>query len=307
MRRLDTKGLVATRFGLWHNAYVCGGPHQALVDRVNAIRSGEGGNSQPPTLDPHLEEVMTALASHAPKWEYFFPLTYSMTSAVTEMYIMFEGETLGWVRYSLHDEEYNFDNKVMSAKRERGQYSRTKSAAKVVSELKKHTRPSTIEERMHASMKRGASLVTSSMYRNAREHRNRRDGVLAEISEQLFANWETVVPLLDVGGTLVERGRAVVAAEEEYDRELALYNAGNKALLTVLVEGNYFLLKRERDDTYKRVAREDAPEEVRTSLGLLRLSPVEEYVSGVGARHSDNEFTIIFESELEDGTTNTPS
>ena len=99
MKKLDMRDKVSTRLNGEHNTYLCGGPSLHIVDLINNIKSGSSDpNAEPPFIMPQLVPVVRELASYAPQWQYFFPITYPGANKLNEMYIISEGETIGWVQ-----------------------------------------------------------------------------------------------------------------------------------------------------------------------------------------------------------------
>jgi hypothetical protein len=300
MKKLDLKDMVFTRFSGEHNTYLCGGPNQGVVDRINDIKSGATDpTSEPPAILPQLEPIIRELASYAPQWQYFFPIAFSKADKVNEMYIMFEGETIGWVQYDYHyQNEYLYDSRSLSIKRERGYASRTKKADKLVSALKKNVRARTADERLVETVKAGVSGVKQALYKNSNAYTSRRTAFFTEASDKLLDNWERVADMVGISSTLQDVGLELRAGRAEYVEGLGISKNVEAKTAAVLVDGNRFLIKRFADTTYKSMQREEAPETVRTALGILKLCQPEEYIAGFGIRHTDDTFTIIFEGDL---------
>ena len=296
MKKLDLKGMVFTRFSGEHNTYLCGGPNQDVVDYINKIKSGA---SDPPAIHPQLEPIIRELASYAPQWQYFFPTTYSWANKLNEIYIMSEGETIGWVRYDYyHQEEYLYDSRLLSSKRERGYASRTKKADKLVSALKKNVRARTADERLVETVKVGVGAVKQALHKNSFAYTRRRDVLFADIADRLLDNWEQVADITGIPPAGRDAGLELRASRAEYVEGLGINKNVEAKTAAVLVDGNRFLIRRSADTTYKSMQREEAPEAVRTALGILKLCQLEEYIAGFGIRHTDDTFTIIHEGDL---------
>jgi hypothetical protein len=300
MKKLDLRSMVFTRFSGEHNAYLCGGPFQAIVDFINNIKSGASDpDSQAPFIIPQLEPIIRELASYAPQWQYFFPITYTGANKVNEMYIMFEGETIGWVQYdNSYSQDYLYDSRSLSNKRERGFCSRTKKADKLIAVLKKNVRARTVDERLAEIIITGTSAVQTATYKASNKYTSRRDGLFKDISEKLLANWEQVADIAGIPPEGRDIGLELLAGQAEYEESVRIGSAVQAKTAAVLVDGNRFLIKRFADTTYKSMQREEAPEAVRTALGILKLCEVDMYVAGFGMRHTDDTFTIIHEGKL---------
>jgi hypothetical protein len=298
MNKLDLKDKVFTRFSGEHNTYLCGGPHQGVVDRINKIKSGA---SDPPAIHPQLEPIIRELASYAPQWQYFFPTTYSWANKLNEIYIMSEGETIGWVRHDYHsqeEEEYLYDSRLLSNKRQRGYTSRTKNVDKLVAVLKKNVRARTADERLVETVKVGVGAVEQALHKNSFAYTRRRDVLFADIADRLLDNWEQVADITGIPPAGRDAGLELRASRAEYVEGLGINKNVEAKTAAVLVDGNRFLIRRSADTTYKNMQREEAPEAVLTALGILKLCQPEEYVAGFGIRHTDDTFTIIHEGDL---------
>jgi hypothetical protein len=300
MKKLDMRDKVSTRLNGEHNTYLCGGPNQSVVQLINDIKSGSSDpNAEPPSIMPQLVPVVRELASYAPQWQYFFPITFSGANKLNEMYIISEGETIGWVQYdNSYSQDYLYDSRSLTAKRERGNCSRTKKADKLIAALKKNVRARTVDERLVEVSSKGLSAVQNAIYRSSNTYRARRDGLFGDVATNLLANWEQVADVAGMPPAARDIGLELFAGQAEHMEGIRLSGTMEANTVAVLVDGNRFLVRRYEDKTYKTMQREEAPEAVRTALGILKMCPPEEYVAGFGMRHTDDTFTIIYEGDL---------
>jgi hypothetical protein len=300
MKNLDMRTQVFTRLNGEHNTYLCGGPNQSVVDLINNIKSGSSDpNAEPPFIMPQLVPVVRELASYAPQWQYFFPIIYSGANKLNEMYIISEGESIGWVQYdNSYSQDYLYDSRSLSNKRERGFCSRTKNATKLIAVLKKNVRARTVDERLAEVINKGTNAVQTATYKSSNTYTSRRRALFDDISTNLLANWEQVADIAGISSAGRDIGLELLAGRAEYEESVRIGSAVQAKTAAVLVDGNRFLVKRFADITYKSMQREEAPEAVRTALGILKLCQPEEYVAGFGIRHTDDTFTIIHEGAL---------
>jgi hypothetical protein len=295
MDKLDLKGMVFTRFSGEHNTYLCGGPNQEVVDFINKIKSGA---SDPPTIIPQLEPIIRELASYAPQWQYVFHITYSRANTVNGMYIMSEGATIGWVQYDYYKNAYLYDSRSLANKRQRGHASRAKKADKLVAVLKKNVRALTADQRLVETAKVGVGAVKQALHKNSFAYVSRRGALFTDMADRLLDNWEQVADITGIPPAGRDAGLELRAGRAEYVEGLGISKNVEAKTATVLVDGNRFLIRRSADTTYKSMQREEAPEAVRTVLGILKLCQPEEYIAGFGIRHTDDTFTIIHEGDL---------
>jgi hypothetical protein len=251
-----------------------------------------------------LVPLIDTLVAKRPKWKFVAARRAGLTrvpdgTAIltwTFVEVYENNEKLGEIdyTYSHRDGEnkiaYCYDNHRLMDKRKRGSWTKTTKMDKAVKEILKLFRPKDTTEIVRSRMELVAGVVEHTKnfagHNFLRSYSNLRD---RHLSNFVMSNWDILVPLLE-------------KAEVPYDPNLPdHYASAEKAKamaasletdgVTILVRANDYIVVQATGDVEIKTS-EELPSEVRSKLGMLKLTEVKQYIPDIGIRCAPDTYFI---------------
>jgi len=270
----------------------------------------------PAVLAPKLAPLVDAILTQRPKWKFVARQRAGMvlqddgtnTPAFGALQVYTENdEILGELdtTYTYRGGEsqlnYTYDNERLSAKRQRGAWSKSTKLDKAVKDVLKNFRPKDTTEIVRERMALAGSVVGQTAAEAHKKFMNPYSKLNQQMTNFVMYNWDTLSPMFTEAGL-------------EFDPELPeLYAAAMKAKemgesfrpdgggVTILVRPSDYLVVRTGKDDKTDVqikAPEELPAEVRRKLGILKLTELRQYVPDMGVHCAKDTYFITGEDMM---------
>jgi hypothetical protein len=263
----------------------------------------------PAILLPKIAPFVDAIIEQRPRWKFVCRQRAGAVSQDDGTYIPAYGslqvysendELLGDLdtTYTYRNSEsqlnYCYDNQRLSAKRQRGSYTKSTKLDKAVMDVLKNFRPKNTNEIVRDKMSRVSSMVGDAVKAAHRDFMQPYSKLNQQLTHFVMYHWDTLSPMF-------------TAADIPFDPELPeLYAASMKAKVmgesltdggvTIIVRPSDYLVVRNTgvdDKTDVQIkAPEELPAEVRRKLGILKLTEVRQYVPDMGVRCENDTYFI---------------
>lgn len=186
---------------------------------------------------------------------------------------------------------YCYDNHRLSAKRQRGGWTKTSKLPKAVKEVVKSFRPRDTTEQVNKRMQAVSSIISTTHSSKWREFNLAFVNIQKQTPHFVMRYWDQLKPLFDEYGTPYSPNLPDIYSEAKGAEHLL----SDEKTLTIIVRGNEYIVVRTDggDHTSTIVTSEELSAEVRGKLGMLKLSDVKQYVPNVGIRCAEDTYFIL--------------
>jgi hypothetical protein len=264
----------------------------------------------PAVLVPKLVPFVDAILAERPKWKFVARQRQGTvikddgtnTPAYGTLQVYSENEEgLGELdtTYTYRGGEsqltYTYDNERLSAKRQRGSWTKSTKLDKAVKDVLKNFRPKNTNEIVRERI----ALVSSVVGQTASEAHKRFMNPYAKLNQQMtnfvMYNWATLSPMFTKAGLefdpeLPETYAAAMKAKEM--KESFFPDGGG---VTIIVRPSDYLVvrtgKNDKTDVQIKLP-EELPAEVRRKLGILKLTELRQYVPDMGVHCAKDTYFI---------------
>lgn len=247
-----------------------------------------------------LSEILWAVASQNPTWEVRVTTAISGGSHVRRVNVYQDGERLGEIGF-----EYNgrsggnvvyIENDRISASRSRNRGKQFSSDNKrLLTSIKKHFGRKTITERLHEATASATTMVSTVAWEHAMTESRLKSKIYGEAVEyvlgagrELYAQHLTTIGNPNLIATLDE----IVEAQKMSAASANIKDLFSRQQLTLILLDNdkYIVKNAATTDTFDA---DSLPQNLRRSLGMLKLVEKGQVVSNSGMRVEENIFIVV--------------
>ena len=186
---------------------------------------------------------------------------------------------------------YCYDNHRLSAKRQRGGWTKTSKLPKAVKEVVKSFRPRDMTEHVNERMRAVGNLVSTIHTLKWREFNAAFLNIQKQTPHFVMRYWDQLKPLIDEYGTTYSPDLPELYGKAKGTEHML----SDEKTLTIIVRGNEYIVVRTDGGDHKStiMTSEELSAEVRGKLGMLKLSDVKHYVHNVGVRCAEDTYFIL--------------
>jgi hypothetical protein len=259
---------------------------QYELDALAKLR--EGGTEIPP-IEPRLQGILREIATWNPKWCYYFRIR----ERLQEVYITAGEETIGRIYSYNGNELYEYDTPALSNVRSRGQANATKKRDVLLKNLKKHMDSPSYGALLAGVKNEGVSIVKNAVGSGVREFNNSKDKLWHKISVAVINEWATISKIVPVSAEDYQVGVDLNRSLSQYLKDTALLVSASDCTQAVILDNDQFIYYPSKDTEPVVVSRGNAPEYMREAVGILKLTPLGEYIEDFGVRITETKFLIV--------------
>jgi len=217
-----------------------------------------------------------------PTWTYIE--VYENNEKLGEIdytYVNRDGETIISICYDTHR---------LADKRKRGSWTKTTKPDKALKEILKSFRPRDMTEIVRSRLETVKEAVkrteTIASHKFLRPYSDLRDRYLTNF---VMSNWDTLVPLLE--GAEIPYDPLLPEHYAYAEKAKAMAASTTTDGVTIVVRPNDYIVVQPTGDIDIRIS-EELTAEVRSKLGMLKLTEVKQYVPDIGIRCADDTYFI---------------
>lgn len=252
-----------------------------------------------PTINPMLGELLYAVAIDRPHWEFRNSHNRSLRNEdgtdrleVMRFDVLHNNTEVGVIGVDGWgaDRKYWVANERIALNSSRGYGKKTKDLAKALKLVKKFFTEFTLEEVMLKAYEKAEQTVRSGRSQKHWALRNSLDNVREEMIQYMADNWEQMKEHLPSAG---KAGNFPTAHTEERimsNIQDALH-AGTACLIRNV--NDTYVFKYNRKPEVVSMTNEQLPNNVRLSLGLLKLLEPENALGNVGIKINDELYVVL--------------
>ena len=255
-------------------------------------------------LDQRVAPFVDAIIAARPKWK---PVCRQGAGMVTKpdgtkapsfgsLQVYSENEEiLGEIdtTYTYRDNQsqltYAYDNERLSAKRQRGSWSKSTKLDKAVKDVLKNFRPKDTTEIVRARMTIVSELVGEVIRGVHRKFMQPYGKLNEQLTNFVMCNWATLSPMFKEADIMFDPELPELYADSMKAKEMgvSVMDGG----VSIIVRPNDYLVVRDSGDVEIKIA-EELPAEVRRKLGILKLVEIKQYVPDMGVRCAKDTYFI---------------
>lgn len=268
-------------------------------------REDEQDNSTNKNLEviAHMQPLLRELSKKQPTWAFVCTSKTIMDHAnlrygCTTFDVMCDGEKLGRLWSERHwrtgERKFAYDNKRMSAQRQRGRHTETKNLKKAVKDILTNMYPTTVQEYVH-----GARSVVSGKFSNTVfSLRKDRDNAVGKLQDTLVAfaldNPDTIKQYAPSAAEWVDNLFVTRDAYGPAEAASKAHQNGNSWV--VACRGDTYYVSMDKSggeiETYTIMT---LPDRIKQAVGVLKIAPDGTFVPGLGYRAYENTYLVFDE------------
>ena len=258
-------------------------------------------------VDKSILELLNKLYLKFPSWVFVLGNNYNKTITIVHVHHGETRERLGTINreYSGGEFKYKISNERIKKQRERGRSTVTKDMDKAVLLIKKNFYPITFNEKFKSTIENVVNGMDSAIRRSGGSLHDANYRVTSKATDWVKNNYDLFLTFvrekdnLTHDNLLLEMSKAK-KAQEEHDSMKEVREANNKTFV-ILKNGSYMVKQKDKCNVYSD---DDLPEELKLSMGMLKLAPDQYFISDIGYRYSSTEFLIIHEEKKDEQQSN---
>lgn len=265
----------------------------------------------PAVLTPKLAPLVDAILTQRPKWKFVARQrqgtvlqddgtntpAYGTLQVYTENdEILGELDTTYTYRGNESQLNYCYDNERLSAKRQRGSWTRSTKLDKAVKDVLKDFRPKNTNEIVRERMSLAGSVVGQVVAEAQKKFMDPYSKLNRQMTNFVMYNWAMLSPMFTAAGIEFDPELPEVYAEAMKAKEMGESYRPDGGGVTIIVRPSDYLVVRNTgkdDKTDVQIkAPEELPAEVRRKLGILKLTELRQYVPDMGVHCAKDTYFI---------------
>jgi len=268
-------------------------------------------------MDPFMEPLIYELAKKHPEWTFISDDVWPRivtddnnnqigTVVTMEVFIVLHNrEQLGNVvkTHFRRQPAYAMTNHRISAKRERGNSTKTNDLKKALRIIDRDFGRKNHKERLMELRGKGRGSLISAHNSISGAYQMLIRSMLENLEDHVAANFQHYRDIVVAAGMSPTRLDALPEKKEQYDIAHGVYERAFKqseGLFVIAANSVYLALQDDKDESkvaYHTWTSDTVPDVVRRKIGLLKLVDNEAFLEGVGYRIDQDSFLILQEDE----------
>ncbi len=252
-------------------------------------------------VHPFMVPLLEVLQLKRPQWEFeargYGNFDYDTNQVKHDTFTIFDnGEKLGTIErdYKSGSAVYCATNHRISNKRQIGTRKTSKHLKTIVSEVLKEFYPLTLEELANEKYRKAYNATQTATHKVRREYARNTEALYEPMLKYLTSGgrWGEFAAVTDVP--------AVMQAKAEYHNLAGDAHAATeiqKAYHVVLIERPRDIVVKPSHGAAFSTSLDKLPDDIKTSLALLKMSDVNTIINGSGVRTAEDTFYIITNEE----------
>lgn len=256
------------------------------------------------TVLPVMATLIDKLSRKNPSWEFYASGFGHLNSDGNHVFSRFRivdfGEEVGMIDYETHWRTadlntYVFNGPRLEAKRTRGYASKTRNVDKAVKLICANISSMTLQERISKARSKARESSSAVYQRSAYNYRNLRDKLGESFASFVMERWDEFSA--HITGTSVASDAVtlpdVYTTYKDTGRLLEAYRTGKGAMVYMYKDQYHVTHDDQSEELIYSYTLDTVPENIKTSVALLKLVEVGKYIPDVGIRAEDGLFYVI--------------